>query len=114
NTALEKKGPWVIKEEIPPLSVPGGVFFVDKNTNEVKQLIYSQEILTYQVLEQSIFSAHLFKKKTITSWAFQDGVTPIIIVTLSDGTFATYTYNFEHQMKAWTRHDSVYPVEQVE
>jgi len=114
NIALEKKGPWVIKEEIPPLSVPGGVFFVDKNTNEVKQLIYSQDILTYQVLEQSIFSAHLFKNKTISSWSFQDGVTPLIIVTFSDGTFATYTYNKEHEMKAWTRHDSTYPVEQVE
>lgn len=114
NIALEKKGPWVIKEEIEPLSIPGGVFFVDKNTNEVKQLIYSQDILTYQVLEQSIFSAHLFRQKTIISWAYQDGVSPIIIVSFSDGTFATYTYNYEHQMKAWTRHDSSYPIEQVE
>ncbi len=114
NVALEKKGPWVIKDSVEPLSIPGGVFFVDKNTNEVKQLIYSQDILTYQVLEQSIFSAHLFKQKTIESWAYQDGVSPLIIVTFSDGTFATYTYNYEHQMQAWTRHDSVYPIEQVE
>lgn len=114
NLATVNKGAWVIKESVPPLSVPGGVFFVDKNTNTVKQLIYSQDILTYQSLEASIFNAHLFKQKTIESWAFQDGVAPLIIVTFSDGTFATFTYSYEHQMKAWTRSDSKYPVEQVE
>lgn len=114
NVALEKKGSWILDESIPPLSVPGGVFFVDKATNSVRQLVYSQDILTYQALDQSIFSSHLFKQKTIESWAYQQGVAPMIIVSFSDGTFATFTYHIEHQMKAWTRHDSVYDVEQVE
>lgn len=113
NVALEKKGSWIIDETIPPLAVPGGVFFVDKSTDAIRQFVFSNDIQTYQSLEQSIFSAHLFKQKTITSWAFQGGVTPLIIVTFSDGTFATFTYNSEHQMRAWTRHDSEYPVEQV-
>ncbi|MCK5641237.1 MAG: hypothetical protein KAJ19_10580, partial [Gammaproteobacteria bacterium] len=114
NVALEKKGSWVIDDTIPPLAVPGGVFFVDKNTNTVRQLIFSQDILTYQTKDVSIFSNHLFKQKVIESWAFQSGVAPVIIVTFSDGTFATFTYDFEHEMKAWTRHDSVYPLEQCE
>lgn len=114
NIALEKKGSWVIDEAIPPLAVPGGVFFVDSATNTVRQLIFSQDILTYQTLDHSIFSDHLFREKTITSWAYQTGNVPMIIVTFSDGTFATFTYHFEHQMRAWTRHDSEYPVESVE
>ncbi len=114
NLALEKKGSWVIDESIPPLAVPGGVFFVDKSTNAVRQFIFSNDVQAYQSVEQSIFSAHLFKNRTITSWAFQGGVAPLIIVTFSDGTMATFTYNFEHRMRAWTRHDSEYPVEQVE
>jgi hypothetical protein len=113
NIALEKKGSWVIDENIPPLSVPGGVFFVDAATNTVRQLIFSQDILTYQTLDQSIFSDHLFRSRTITSWAYQTGAVPMIIVTFSDGTWATFTYHFEHQMRAWTRHDSEYPVEAV-
>jgi hypothetical protein len=114
NCVLQKRGGWIIDENIPPLVVPGGLFFVDKSTSTVRQLVYSQEIASYDSSDQSIFSDHLFKKRTITSWAFQEGTTPIIIVTFSDGTFATFTYNFEHQMKAWTRHDTIYPVEQVE
>ena len=113
NIALEKKGNWIIDENVEPLAVPGGVFFVDKSTNSVRQLIYSQDILTYQSLDQSIFSDHLFKESIITSWAYQSGVVPMIIVTFNDGTFASFTYHYEHQMRAWTRHDSVYPVESV-
>lgn len=113
NTLLEKKGSWVIKEDLPPLLVPGGVFFVDQS-DTIRQLIFSQDIMAYESLEQSIFSNHLFREKVIKSWAYQEGNFPIIIVTFSDGTWATFTYNYEHQMKAWTRHDGVHPVIQVE
>lgn len=113
NVALEKKGPWVIEEKVPPLVVPGGVFFVDKRTNAVRQFVFSEGIQAYQGTEESIFSAHLFKNKTIVSWGFQDGVAPVINVVFSDGTFATFTYNSEHRMRAWTRHESKYPVEEV-
>lgn len=113
NTLLEKKGSWVIKENLPPLLVPGGVFFVDQS-DVIRQLIFSQNIMAYESLEQSIFSNHLFREKVIVSWSYQEGNFPIIIVVFSDGTWATFTYNYEHQMKAWTRHDGVHPVLQVE
>jgi hypothetical protein len=113
NLALDRRGGWVINVEIPPLVVPGGLFFVD-TTNTIRQLIFSQEIMAYESIEQTIFSNHLFKNREITSWCYQNGTIPLIIVTFSDGEFASFTYNFEHQMRAWTRHDSVYPVDQVE
>jgi len=113
NLTLEKRGNWIIDDSVPPLIIPGGLFFVDKRTGAIKQLIYSQEISTYDSIDQSIFSAHLFKERTIKSWAFQDGVAPMVIVSFSDGTFATFTYSYEHQMRAWTRSDSAYSVEQV-
>lgn len=113
NLALDRRGGWIINESLPPLVVPGGVFFVDKS-NTIRQLIFSQDIQAYESLEQTIFSNHLFKNRTIKTWAYQDGLVPLIIVSFSDGTWVTFTYNFEHQMRAWTRHDSKYPIEQVE
>lgn len=113
NLGLERKGNWKIKETVPPLAVPGGVFFVDTN-NKIRQFLYSDSIATYQSIDHSVFSNHLFEKRTIVSWAYQDGVIPLIIVVFSDGKFATLTYDYEHQMRAWTRHDSEYPIEQVE
>lgn len=114
NLALEKKGSWLIKQEIPPLLIPGGLFFVEKDTNIIRQLIFQQDTFRYETVDHTIFSNHLFEEKTITSWAYQDGVTPMIIVTLSDGTWASFTYHAEHRMRAWTRHKSTYLVEQVE
>jgi hypothetical protein len=113
NSGLDRRGAWIINETIPPLVVPGGVFFVDR-ANVIRQLVFSQEILAYESVEQTIFSNHLFKNRTIKSWTYQDGPISLIIVTFSDGEWASFTYNFEHQMRAWTRHDSKYPVDQVE
>lgn len=113
NLALSRKGSWVINDKIPPLLVPGGLFFVDES-NVIRHLVFSQDIMAYESPEQTIFSNHLFKTRTITSWCYQKGLVPVIIVTFSDGTWATFTFNAEHQMRAWTRHDSKYPVEQVE
>lgn len=113
NLALTKRGRWVISEKLPPLVVPGGVFFVDR-TNTIRQLIYNDQLLGYESTEQSIFSNHIFKDRTIVSWAFQDGINPLITCVFDDGKTAFFTYNFEHKLSAWTRGDSKYPIEQVE
>ena len=114
NLALPKRGGWVIDESVPPLSVPGALLFVDKTTNSVRQLVFSRELQGYDSIDQSIFSSHLFEDRTIKSWAYQQGVVALIIVTFSDGTFSTFTYSSEHKMRAWTRHESTFPIEQVE
>lgn len=113
NLALEKRGGWVINDQIPPLIVPGGLFFVD-TSNTIRQMVFNNDIVAYESPEQTIFSNHLFKRRKIKSWCYQAGTAPLIIVTFSDGTFASFTFNAEQQMRAWTRHDSKYKVEQVE
>jgi hypothetical protein len=113
NLALAKKGKWIIKESIPPLAVPGGVFFVDAATNTLRNLVWSEQLAGYNGQELSIFSNHLFANRGVTSWAFQEGVLPLLWVTFDDGTYASFTYEFDHEMKAWMRHDSVTDVEQV-
>lgn len=111
NLIMPKRGRWVIKDDVPPLVVPNGVFFVD-TSNTIRQLIYNDQLAGYESVEQTIFSNHIFKDRTITSWCYQDGIHPMILVSFDDGTMAMFTYNFEHKMTAWTRGDSVYPIEQ--
>lgn len=113
NLALDKKGAWKIDQDIPPLAVPGGVFFVDSATNTVRNLVWSNELASYNAADVSIFSNHLFLRKKIKTWAFQTGKVPVLWVTFDDGTFASFTYEFDQEMRAWTRHDSELFVEQV-
>lgn len=106
NLAMDRKGNWVIDQRVRPLEVPGGILFVDQSTNTIRSLIYSNEAGGYPGEELSIFSNHLFLNKKIVSWSFQDGDIPLIWVCFDDGTLASLTYQREHQMQAWTRHDS--------
>lgn len=103
---LDKKGRWVADSFLKPLAVPGGVLFVDRATNSVRSLNWSTEQGGYTAEDVGIYSGHLFRKNKIISWAFQEGAIPLLFVTFEDGTFGTFTYEFEQDMKAWTRHDS--------
>ncbi len=113
NLALVKKGKWVINASLEPIAIPGGLIFIDAATNTVRNLVLNQTLGTYNAEELSIFSGHLFAERTVTSWAFQEGNFPILWVTFDDGTYASFTYEQDQEMRAWTRHDSVTDVEQV-
>lgn len=106
NLALTKKGRWIINDALPPLAVPGGVLFVDRSTNSVRNLLFSFQIESFQAEEVSIYSNHLFRSRQISSWGFQEGAFPLLWVVFTDGTCASFTFEFDQQMKAWTRHDS--------
>lgn len=106
NIAMNSKGNWVIEDRVPPLKIPGGVLFVDKLTNTIRSLIFSNEAGGYPGEEVSIFSNHLFLNKNVISWTFQDGDIPLVWIVFDDGSLISLTYQREHQMQAWSRHDS--------
>ncbi len=106
NVFMQKKGKWVIDERTPPISIPGGVLFVDKSTNTVRQFLFSEQASVYIAEELSIFNNHLFTGKRIKSWTFEEGETPILWAVFTDGTYASFTYERDHNMRAWTRHDA--------
>lgn len=106
NLTLQKKGNWVIEEKLEPLNVPGGILFVDKSTNTIRTLVYSNEAGGYPGDEISIFSNHLFLNKRVVSWTFQDGDIPLVIAAMDDGTLNMLTYQREQQMRGWSHHDT--------
>lgn len=106
NLTMAKKGKWIIYPYVPPLSVPGGVFFVDSATNGVRNLLWSFQLNAFDADELSIYSNHLFKTRLISTWNFQQGFFPLLWVVFSDGTTASFTFDYNQQMQAWMRHDS--------
>ncbi|MGL4559622.1 MAG: hypothetical protein ACRCV5_19160, partial [Afipia sp.] len=107
NLSLDKKGNWVIDESLPPIAIPGGVLFVDKATNTVRSLTWSTESASYSGEELSIFSDHMFLDKRIVSWAFEESATPVLWAVFDDGSYASFTYERDQQMRAWMRHDTL-------
>lgn len=113
NLALDKKGDWVIDRKVPPISIPGGVLFMDQRTNTVRLLAWSEEYASYVGPELSVYSDHLFRSRQVQSWGFYDSEYPILWVAFTDGKFASFTYEREQRMQAWTRHDSYNDIEYV-
>lgn len=106
NTALRKKGQWVIQENLPPLFYPDGILFIDSGTNSVRDLFFSNDRQKYVANEISVYANHLFKGRKVKNWSFHSGDTPIIWLVFEDGKAATLTYIKEQEMIAFNRHDS--------
>jgi len=113
NLIFEKKGEWISSEFIPPLKVPNGLLFIDESSNSIKILKYSDELGVFRAEDLTVNSDHLFKGRSIRSWAYQGGETPMVWVVFSDGKLASLTYEDDGAVGAWTRHDSRYPYERV-
>lgn len=106
TAVMIRRANYVIDDIVPPLEIPGSIIFVDKSTNSVVALQYSDEQASFQGSEISIYSNHLFLDKRIVSWAFQDGVTPLIWAVMDDGSLVLLTYQNEQLVRAWSRADT--------
>ena len=101
-----RRGEYVIDEKVPPLKIPGSVIFVDKATNSVVSIVYSDNEVSFQGTELSIYSAHLFDDTSIISWAYQDGAVPLIWCVMDDGSIVTLSYQNEQLLRAWSHSDT--------
>jgi hypothetical protein len=54
----------------------------------------------------SIYADHLFKGKTVVDMAYQREPDSIVWFVMSDGSLLSMTYLKEHQVLAWTKHDT--------
>ena len=106
SAVMIRRANYVIDDIVPPLEIPGSIIFVDKSTNSVVALQYSDEQASFQGSEISIYSNHLFLDNRIVSWAFQDGVTPLVWCVMEDGSLVLLTYQNEQLVRAWSRGDT--------
>jgi len=97
---------YVIDEILPPLKVPGSVLFVEKETNSVIAIGYSDDQASFVGAEISIYSSHLLDGKRIVSWAFQDGKLSLVWCVMDDGSLIVLTWQNEQLVRAWSRADA--------
>ena len=97
---------YVIDEILPPLKVPGSVLFVEKETNSVIAIGYSDDQASFIGAEISIYSSHLLVGKRIVSWAFQDGRIPLVWCVMDNGSLIILTWQNEQLVRAWARGDT--------
>lgn len=101
-----------IAENLRPLKVVDSMVYVQSRGNIVRTMRPVKDG-GFEGTELSIFASHLFEGKTIVDWDYAKTPNSIVWVVFSDGTMAGLTYQPEHSIWAWHRHDTDGLVERV-
>lgn len=73
---------------------------------QVRNLQYDFAADSYGGADLSILAAHLLERHAIVNWTFQQNPDSIIWSVRSDGVLLGLTFQNEHQVAAWHRHDT--------
>ena len=92
--------------DVPPLVIGNTILFVQDKGSKVRDFGYSFETDGYQGNDLSILANHLFEGHTVRDWAYAKVPHSVVWVVRDDGVLLSFTYQREHQVWAWARHDT--------
>lgn len=100
------KANYVLDSIVSPLKLPGVVIFPELSTNSIIAINYSDDQASFVGSDILIYSSHLLEGKRVVSWAYQDGIVPLVWCVLDDGTLTLLTWQNEQLVRAWSRGDT--------
>jgi hypothetical protein len=92
---------------MPPLTINNSILYVDETSQRIRDLFYRFESDGYSGDDLTIFSHHLFEKQIMEEWAHQRAPYNIVWAIRDDGTLLGLTYNRNHNVWGWHRHDTI-------
>jgi len=92
--------------KVQPIVVGNTVLFAQRNGGVVRDFSYDFSQDGFVGKDLTILARHLFENKTIKAWAYAQAPYSIAWVILDDGSLVSLTYLREHEVWAWTRHES--------
>lgn len=88
---------------VSPVLADNVLFYEPQTGGAVRSIGYSFEIDGRKSSDVSIFSPHLFERKTIREWAYTEEPRSILWVVLDDGGLLAFTWEQEQGVWGWTR-----------
>ena len=92
--------------DLPPLLVGDVVLFVQRQGNVIREFQYSLDKDGYTATDLSILSEHLLEGRNVVGWDYQQAPYSIVWMVLDDGALVGCTYQREHEVVGWHRHES--------
>ncbi len=89
-----------------PIVIGATVLFVQRCGSVVREFRYSLETDGYDAGDLSVLSEHMVGGSHIREWAYQQTPHSIVWCVLENGTLAAFTYEREHQVVGWHRHET--------
>lgn len=91
---------------VQPIEVGNTVLFAQDRGGVVRDFSYQFADDAYVGKDLTILARHLFEGRNIKSWAYAQAPYSIAWVVLDDGSLVSLTFMKEHEVWAWTRHES--------
>lgn len=91
---------------VQPIIVGNTVLFAQDRGGVVRDFSYEFAQDSFTGKDLTILARHLFENKRIVAWAYSQAPYSIAWVILDDGSLVSLTYMKEHEVWAWTRHES--------
>lgn len=92
--------------KVQPVVVGNTVLFAQGRGCVIRDFSYEFAQDSFTGKDLTILARHLFENKNIKSWAFSQAPYSLVWVVMDDGSLVTLTYLKEHDIWAWTHHES--------
>lgn len=91
----------------PPLVCGADVVYEQARGSAIRNIRYDWQTGTYQSLDVSLISQHLFIGYSLAEWAWSQEPYRQIWAVRSDGALLSCTFDRDQEVYAWSRHDTV-------
>lgn len=91
---------------VQPIVVGNTILFPQDRGGVVRDFSYEFTNDAYTGQDLTILARHFFENRNIKSWAYAQAPNSIVWVVMDDGSLLSLTYMREHEVWAWTSHDS--------
>jgi hypothetical protein len=92
--------------KVQPIVVGNTVLFSQARGGVVRDFSYEFAEDSFTGKDLTILARHLFEDRDIKAWAYAQAPYSIVWVVLDDGSLVSLTYMKEHDVWAWTRHET--------
>lgn len=90
---------------VPPIVMDNNALYLQIGSKVVKDFAFDYQVDGYRGSDLTVFASHLFEGTTVVDWAYQKVPNSIVWAVRSDGVVIALTYNKEHEIIAWHKHD---------
>ena len=91
---------------VQPIVVGNTVLYAQDRGGVVRDFSYEFASDGFTGKDLTILARHLFENKSIKAWAYAQAPNSIVWVVMDDGSLVSLTYMREHEVWAWTKHES--------
>ena len=91
--------------DVRPVRLDNEVLFVQARQTRIRNIGFFDSDERLGGSDMTIFSSHLFDEYGIVEMAYQEHPSEIVWAVRNDGTLLGCTYNRNHEIMAWHRHD---------